>query len=84
MSPRRVIGIYMEGLPNPREFFEVAREVHAVKPIVLLKSGKSDMGTAAALSHTGAVAGSMQSMTERSGRRASFAPGIVLGILRHC
>ena len=27
----RVIAIYMEGFPNPREFFEVAREVSAVK-----------------------------------------------------
>ena len=54
----KVIGIYMEGLSNPREFFRVAREVSAIKPIVVLKSGKSDMGTAAALSHTGAIAGS--------------------------
>jgi acetate---CoA ligase (ADP-forming) len=54
----KVIGIYMEGLPNPREFFKVAREVSAIKPIVVLKAGKSDMGTAAALSHTGAIAGS--------------------------
>jgi acetate---CoA ligase (ADP-forming) len=54
----KVIGIYMEGLPNPREFFETAREVSAIKPIVVLKAGKSDIGTAAALSHTGAIAGS--------------------------
>lgn len=54
----KVIGIYMEGLPNPREFFRTAREVSATKPIVVLKAGKSDMGTAAALSHTGAIAGS--------------------------
>ena len=54
----KVIGIYMEGLPNPREFFKIAREVSAIKPIVVLKAGTSDMGTAAALSHTGAIAGS--------------------------
>ena len=54
----RVIAIYMEGFPNPREFFEVAREVSAVKPIVAFKSGKSDIGSTAALSHTGSVAGS--------------------------
>lgn len=53
-----VIGIYMEGFPNPREFFEVAREVSAVKPIVVIKTGKSDIGSKAALSHTGSVAGS--------------------------
>jgi acyl-CoA synthetase (NDP forming) len=53
----RVIAIYMEGFPNPREFFEVAREVSAVKPIVAIKTGKSDIGSKAALSHTGSVAG---------------------------
>jgi acetate---CoA ligase (ADP-forming) len=54
----RVIALYMEGFSNPREFFEVAREVSAVKPIVVMKTGKSDVGSKAALSHTGSVAGS--------------------------
>lgn len=53
----KVIGIYMEGLSSPAEFFEVAREVAAVKPIVVLKSGRSEVAATAALSHTGAVAG---------------------------
>jgi len=53
----RVIGVYLEGLSDPREFFAAAREVAAVKPIVILKSGRSEMGSSAALSHTGAVAG---------------------------
>jgi acetyltransferase len=48
----------MEGLADPRAFFDVAREVAAVKPIVVLKTGRSEVGSAAALSHTGAVAGS--------------------------
>jgi acyl-CoA synthetase (NDP forming) len=53
----RVIGIYLEGLPNPREFFEIAREVSSVKPIVVIKTGKSDVGSTAALYHTGSVTG---------------------------
>lgn len=53
----RVIGIYMEGLSSPAGFFDVAREVSAVKPIVVLKSGRSEVAATAALSHTGAVAG---------------------------
>ncbi|MGD0183997.1 MAG: acetate--CoA ligase family protein [Roseiarcus sp.] len=53
----RVIGIYLEGLADPRDFFEAAREVAAVKPIVVLKSGRSALGSTAALSHTGAIAG---------------------------
>jgi acetate---CoA ligase (ADP-forming) len=54
----RVIALYLEGFSNPREFFEVAREVSIVKPIVVIKTGKSDVGSKAALSHTGSVAGS--------------------------
>jgi len=54
----RVIALYIEGFPNPREFFEVAREVTAVKPVVVIKTGKSEIGSTAALSHTGSVAGS--------------------------
>jgi acetyltransferase len=54
----RVIALYLEGFPDPREFFEIAREVSTVKPIVAFKSGKSDIGSTAALSHTGSVAGS--------------------------
>jgi acetyltransferase len=54
----RVIALYMEGFPNPREFFETARKVSTVKPIVVMKTGKSDIGSKAALSHTGSVAGS--------------------------
>lgn len=53
----RVIGVYLEGLSDPRRFFEAARQVTPVKPIVILKSGRSEMGSTAALSHTGAVAG---------------------------
>ncbi len=53
----KVIGIYLEGLADPRSFFEIAREVSLTKPIVVLKSGRSELGTAAALSHTGAIAG---------------------------
>jgi acetate---CoA ligase (ADP-forming) len=54
----RVIALYMEGFSNPREFFKIAREVSAVKPIVVMKTGKSEVGSKAALSHTGSVAGS--------------------------
>ncbi len=54
----RVIALYMEGFSNPREFFETAREVSVVKPIVVMKTGKSEVGSKAALSHTGSVAGS--------------------------
>jgi acetyltransferase len=53
----KVIGVYLEGLADPRRFIEVAREVSAVKPVIIFKSGRSELGSSAALSHTGAVAG---------------------------
>lgn len=53
----RVIGIYLEGLSDPRGFFQAACEAAAVKPVVVLKSGRSALGSTAALSHTGAIAG---------------------------
>jgi acetate---CoA ligase (ADP-forming) len=53
----RVIGIYLEGLKDPRRFFQAAAEAAAIKPVVVLKSGRSELGTTAALSHTGAIAG---------------------------
>jgi acyl-CoA synthetase (NDP forming) len=53
----RVIAIYLEGFRKPREFFEIACEVSAVKPIVVIKTGRTDIGSSAALSHTGSVAG---------------------------
>jgi acetyltransferase len=53
----RVIGIYLEGLSDPRGFFAAAAEVAMTKPVVVLKSGRSELGSTAALSHTGAIAG---------------------------
>jgi acyl-CoA synthetase (NDP forming) len=53
----RVIGIYLEGLSDPRGFFQAACAAAAVKPVVVLKSGRSELGSTAALSHTGAIAG---------------------------
>ena len=54
----RVILLYAESIEAGREFMEVAREVTKKKPIVALKLGKSEAGARAALSHTGAIAGS--------------------------
>jgi len=54
----RVILFYAESIETGREFMEVAQEVTKYKPIVALKSGKTEAGARAALSHTGAIAGS--------------------------
>jgi acetyl coenzyme A synthetase (ADP forming)-like protein len=54
----RVILLYAESIEAGRDFMRVAKEVTRVKPVVALKSGKSEAGARAALSHTGAIAGS--------------------------
>ncbi len=51
------IVLYMAGLTNARKFMSAARAVSRIKPIVVLKAGKSAAGALAAASHTGALAG---------------------------
>lgn len=54
-----VIAAYVEAIRDGRRFIEVAREVCKVKPVVVLKAGKSSAGARAVSSHTGSIAGSM-------------------------
>ena len=55
----QVIGAFIEQIRNPDEFVAVAGAARAAdKPIVMLKTGRSDAGSRAALSHTGALVGS--------------------------
>ncbi len=55
----RVIALYLEGLRRLQAFRDAAiRAVHAGKPIVAFKTGRSEAGVRAAMSHTGALAGS--------------------------
>ena len=51
------IVMYMESLTRHRNFMSAARAVARIKPIVVLKAGRTRTGTAAAASHTGAMAG---------------------------
>ncbi|AEA48012.1 acetate--CoA ligase family protein [Archaeoglobus veneficus] len=55
-----VIMLYLEGIENGRKFMEVARKLSKVKPVIALKSGKTDAGARAASSHTGSIAGSYE------------------------
>lgn len=54
----RVATLYVEGFRDGRKFLEVARDVTAMKPVVVYKSGSTEQGQKAASSHTGALAGS--------------------------
>ena len=53
----RVIAQHAEDLKDGRAFAEVAKRVSKKKPVIMLKAGRTEMGAAAAASHTGAVAG---------------------------
>lgn len=51
------IVMYVECLSHFRNFMSAARAVSRVKPIIALKSGRTQSGALAAASHTGAAAG---------------------------
>ena len=53
-----VIGMYIEGMNRGREFMKEALKTSKKKPIIVLKSGRTDSGATAASSHTGAMSGS--------------------------
>ncbi|MEX2452281.1 MAG: CoA-binding protein [Rhodospirillales bacterium] len=53
----KVIGAYLEQVRDGRRFFEALRAAKAKKPVVILKGGRTEQGSRAAASHTGALAG---------------------------
>jgi len=53
----KVIGLHIEGMKDPRRFLEITRRVAMKKPIVALKTGRSDQAAKAMQSHTGSLAG---------------------------
>ena len=54
-----VIALYVEGVRRPAAFSAAARRARAAgKPVVAYKVGRSEAGVRAAISHTGALAGS--------------------------
>lgn len=52
-----VVGVYFEGVSRGREFLETIRDVSRKKPVVVLKSGRTERGARAVSSHTGTLAG---------------------------
>ncbi|MEN3045298.1 MAG: CoA-binding protein, partial [Candidatus Hydrothermales bacterium] len=54
----KVICMYLENVKGGRKFLEVAQEVTAKKPVIVLKTGRTEEGQRAALSHTASLAGS--------------------------
>lgn len=60
-DPRtRVICAYTEGISRGREFFDLASKVGPTKPIIVWKSGFSQAGARATVSHSGSIAGNRE------------------------
>lgn len=58
-DPRtQAIVIYMESIGDARAFLSAAREVALVKPIIVIKPGRTEGAARAAASHTGSLTGS--------------------------
>ena len=57
----QVIAMYVEDFHEPRALLEIARRMidgQHTKPIIVLKSGRTEAGSSALASHTGSLAGS--------------------------
>ena len=54
----RLIALYIEGLREGRRFFRIATEITRRKPIIALKSGRTEGSVRAAKSHVSALSGS--------------------------
>jgi acetyltransferase len=79
----RSIVIYMENLTQHRKFMSAARSVSRVKPIILIKAGRSKAGAQAAASHTGAMAGADRAYNAAF-RRAGIIRVDTIGQLFDC
>jgi acyl-CoA synthetase (NDP forming) len=57
-DPRiEVILVYLEGVPDGRKLIRIVGQVTPKKPVLVLKVGRTEIGSKATLSHTGTLAG---------------------------
>jgi acetate---CoA ligase (ADP-forming) len=65
----RAIVVYLEGVRNTKVFRDACKAARAAgKPVIALKLGASEGGRAAAMAHTGALAGSIETFDAISTR----------------
>jgi len=58
-----VITMYLEDVRDGRRFMDVVRRITRTKPVVVMKSGRTEAGAKAASSHTGSIAGSSEAFS---------------------
>jgi len=56
----KIILIYVEGIQEGERLVKILKKATRVKPVIVIKSGRSKRGAVAAASHTGSLAGSDQ------------------------
>src|SRR5271169_4550192 len=67
----RAILLYAEGITHGRKFMSAARAASRIKPVLVLKAGRSNAGARGAASHTGVLAGA-DAVYEAAFRRAGM------------
>ena len=77
----RAILLYIESIRDARKFMSAARAAARVKPVLVVKTGRHAQGAKAALTHTGALAGS-DAVYDAAFRRAGLLR--VLGLEELC
>src|SRR5215470_4491974 len=73
----RAILLYIESVKDARKFMSAARAAARAKPVLVVKSGRHTEGARAALTHTGALAGS-DAVYDAAFRRAGFVRALDL------
>lgn len=66
-----VIVLHMEAVLRGRQFLDIASRITRTKPIIAIKTGRSQAGATAALSHTGSLVGDKE-VVDAAFRRAGI------------
>lgn len=72
--------LYIEGVTNARTFMSGLRAAARVKPVIVIKVGRHQAGSEAAMSHTGSLAGA-DDVFDAALRRAGVVRGMHIGDL---